>query len=724
MGTRLTTSSLLCDQHPVLPVVMLLAGAAPLLNNGYPETVQMAGFFLAGSNGLLAWFACRQKGCNPGNQGPFWMGLLFLSWLALGLLWSVEVNSTVNEILRAALYLAVFWQVKATFGRQEVAKLTTIIIFSGTLVALVGILEYLFLQAGRIHATFINPNPLGIYLAMVVLLGLGRYWQQGGRLLAGGLVIIGIALLFSYSRGSLLAFSGGLLACLALSGRQGLPARLRSLAVLSLATVFLAKVLTLIIPWTQQVTGAESMLQALVRPESFMTSSVEGRLAFWRAAARMFLERPWTGFGAGSFHDVYFSFDDGGRWYSRYVHNHYFQVLAETGLPGLVIFLALLGILLVPFWRRRRQGALPPLLAATGGAMLAFLLHLGIDFSWDMPAVTLLFWLLAACSQVMLSRQGGEEPAEVKTKSSLSGEVYGFRRTPDGGLPDELALLAGDGPQWQDKAASPASTGNAGITEEREVITLLWRGAGEGDEQSPGKGWQWLSSRVLSGLLSFFLLGSSLVLGAAYFYARQGDLAAASNSRELALKNWRLAARLNPWNDIYHARYGTALATAPAGTAAFREGGRELQRALELSPYDYHHASRMAFYEQKAGDRETAGQLLQRAVSLGGYVPSLYFDLGNFYVEAGQKELAGEIWSKGLIQAGYALAMAPSPDHREQVLQTIRVLRLNLARYYEEQGWYGMAAGQLRQVLEIYPDDPLAGRTIAGYRAAGYLPGP
>ncbi|CEP66036.1 Tetratricopeptide-like helical [Moorella glycerini] len=660
MGAKFTFSPLLHQQHPVLPVVMLLTGVAPLLYNGYTEAVQLAGFFLAGTGGLLAWFGYRDRGFNAVNQGPFWMGLLFLAWLALGLLWSVEVNGTVNEILRTALYLAIFWQVGSTFGREEVDKIITIIVFTATMVALVGLLEYLFLRAGRIHATFINPNPLGIYLAMVVLIGLGRYWQQGGRLLGAALVINGVALLLSYSRGSVLAFSGGLIISLWLVGREGLAGRLRSLAGLFLATILLAKIINLIAPWTQQIGRAESILHALVRPESFMESSVEGRLAFWWAAGRMFLERPWTGFGGGSFHDVYFSFYEGGRWYSRYVHNHYLQLLAETGLPGLAIFLALLGTLLIPFWRRRRRGPLPPILAATGGAMLAFLLHIFVDFSWDIPAVTLLFWLMAACSQLMLTSNG---------------------------------QMAGG---WSGLRVSQAAVG------ERRL-----------------KGY-----RALAYLLSFFLLGSSLLLGAAYFYAHQGDLAAARNNREVALKNWRLAARLTPWNDTYHARLGSALATAPAGTAAFREGGRELQRAMELSPYDYNHASQLAFYEQKAGHREAAGQLFQKAVTLGGYVPSLYFDLGNFYVEAGQKELAGEIWSKGLIQAGYALAMAPSPLHREKVLQTIRALRLNLARYYEEQGWYGMAVDQLRQVLAIYPGDPIAIKRLGAYREKGLLQDP
>lgn len=182
MAGRRGIFALPARQHPVLPIVMLVAGTAPLLANGYPFAVQLAAFFAVAVGGLLACAVYRN---DSSAQLHFCLLLWFLllTWQMLSLAWSVDINSSVNEIIRTVFYLVLFWQVTATFGRPETDKLIIIIIFSGTLVAAVGLLEYLFLQAGRINATFINPNPLGIYLAMVLLLGLGRYWQRGGRIL-------------------------------------------------------------------------------------------------------------------------------------------------------------------------------------------------------------------------------------------------------------------------------------------------------------------------------------------------------------------------------------------------------------------------------------------------------------------------------------------------------------------------------------------------------------
>ncbi|MDK2820108.1 MAG: hypothetical protein PWP31_73 [Clostridia bacterium] len=156
-------------QHPVLPIVMLLAGASPLISNGYPTHIQLVGFLLGALGGFLALLSCRNKGVSDKNS-PFWLGLLFLVWMSIGLFWSVDVNSTVNEIMRTVLYLLVYWQVRTTFGKKEIDKIFTIFILAGFLVASFGILQYLFIKAGRINATFINPNPLELYLGMVFLL--------------------------------------------------------------------------------------------------------------------------------------------------------------------------------------------------------------------------------------------------------------------------------------------------------------------------------------------------------------------------------------------------------------------------------------------------------------------------------------------------------------------------------------------------------------------------
>ncbi len=76
-------------------------------------------------------------------------------------------------------------------------------------------------------------------------------------------------------------------------------------------------------------------------------STVE-RFYRWVAGYYMVKEKPWLGFGPASFYSIYHSFVD--RHFKTYVsdnpehsgiHNYYLMVAVEQGLPGLLIFIAL-----------------------------------------------------------------------------------------------------------------------------------------------------------------------------------------------------------------------------------------------------------------------------------------------------------------------------------------------------------------------------------------------
>ena len=81
---------------------------------------------------------------------------------------------------------------------------------------------------------------------------------------------------------------------------------------------------------------------------------------------------------------------EGMPWY-REAHNDYLQLLVEAGLPGL--FLGLWAIVAV--WRGSRDD--PWLLAA----LIGVLLHSLVDFPLQIPAVTVLFVVLAAAGPVL-----------------------------------------------------------------------------------------------------------------------------------------------------------------------------------------------------------------------------------------------------------------------------------------------------------------------------------
>ena len=103
------------------------------------------------------------------------------------------------------------------------------------------------------------------------------------------------------------------------------------------------------------------------------------RLVFFEDGWKLFLRSPVIGLGLGAFENgvrSVRSFSYG----TRYVHNHYIQTLAETGIIGLLLFLGLLAASAVCVWRGRKRPLAPAL-----GAALAFMAGhaaVEVDFSF------------------------------------------------------------------------------------------------------------------------------------------------------------------------------------------------------------------------------------------------------------------------------------------------------------------------------------------------------
>jgi hypothetical protein len=109
-----------------------------------------------------------------------------------------------------------------------------------------------------------------------------------------------------------------------------------------------------------------------------------GRIEQWRLALHRFGAEPLTGDGAGTFAR---SWAKEGEDESRIVDSHslYLGVMAELGLPGILLLLtALLAILIAT--ARRIFGPERVLYAAIFGAMLTWALHAGVDWDWQLPA--------------------------------------------------------------------------------------------------------------------------------------------------------------------------------------------------------------------------------------------------------------------------------------------------------------------------------------------------
>ena len=117
------------------------------------------------------------------------------------------------------------------------------------------------------------------------------------------------------------------------------------------------------------------------------------RYRYWEVAVDLVEAQPITGAGSGAF------FVEWRRRRERAdqasdAHSLYIETAAELGLVGLCFLFLFLGAVLVAALRLWRADAA----AATGpvAALTAWAVHAGLDWDWEMPAVTLPALLLAA----------------------------------------------------------------------------------------------------------------------------------------------------------------------------------------------------------------------------------------------------------------------------------------------------------------------------------------
>jgi len=141
--------------------------------------------------------------------------------------------------------------------------------------------------------------------------------------------------------------------------------------------------------------------------------SGSNRSEYWRVAWREWTDHPGLGGGAGSFQ----------RFWLRHrtndlpvrdAHSLYLETLAELGPLGLAFLLFALAAPLVAVRAARDH----PLAAGALGAYVAYLVHAGIDWDWEMPAVTV---AALACGVALLVAARGAETPQLGRAPRIAG---------------------------------------------------------------------------------------------------------------------------------------------------------------------------------------------------------------------------------------------------------------------------------------------------------------
>ena len=337
-----------------------------------------------------------------------------LSWNAL----SANPDATRRAIL-TLVSVIVLGCATALVCRDRIAarRLAVCIVAIGLFEAVYGLAEYLtghqhifgYRKRHYVHSatgTYINKNHFAGLLQMALLLALGLYWDQIGRLrprrglrawvvslsddrrgrttltlLAIGLM--GSALLLSFSRTGIVVgavSAAGLLLWLG-AGRAAAASRVAgALCVIACVLAPLA--------WFGRREIVASFAQLPTQVEA-----PGGRLDTWRATATMIGDAPVAGWGLGTFQNVFPRYEAPSiRMTMDHAHNDYLELAAGLGAPALLAALAA-AVLLIARAARASRRVEPGrgLLAGATAASVALLIHEVVDFNLTIPANALLF---------------------------------------------------------------------------------------------------------------------------------------------------------------------------------------------------------------------------------------------------------------------------------------------------------------------------------------------
>ena len=292
--------------------------------------------------------------------GPLAFFLLFIIWNAVGLADTSSTTVTTDAIVN----LAKLWII--TFGVMNVvrsaAEFRFLVIAWLALYALYPVRGALFNQYichctefGRVGWNFVFENPNDLAALSLIPLGLAagvatvervKYFRWAALT---GVVVLAMLVMLTQSRGAILAL-GAAAIMLPITSRR----KARDFALLAslfgMAAIFAPKDV-----W-QRLAGLSNASIESGMAGVDKEGSAEARWQVWQIAARTVKQHPLLGVGAGMMPQThrYIAMSENRNAEvrgARDTHSTYLRIAAETGYPGLLLYLLMWGAV---FWRLRK----------------------------------------------------------------------------------------------------------------------------------------------------------------------------------------------------------------------------------------------------------------------------------------------------------------------------------------------------------------------------------
>lgn len=319
---------------------------------------------------LLSWmlFGLRRRGYSVIWNRACSLFIALLLWLMVAAIFSGSMAEGLDFHFSSffPVLILVLMIVNVCYEPIDLEALrgTVIIAVTGVITSAIYATAYFPTQkgGGRLEGLGLlgNANDLGALIALVVPLLVFPLFirkRSAGKVLAGLALcmILGLGLYWSQSRGAIMSLMA--------AGMAYFFVRFR-LTAKSMAAIF------------GMVVVAMVFFSLIQRGEEDLEGSSSSRWNYAVTGFRMLKSNPIVGVGLNNYAKYYEAFTPAfTEWGNRTAHSSWVLVMAEAGLPGLVLFIALYVTVLKAGWRAREEVPEFFLAMVSYGVAMSFLSH-------------------------------------------------------------------------------------------------------------------------------------------------------------------------------------------------------------------------------------------------------------------------------------------------------------------------------------------------------------
>jgi hypothetical protein len=322
---------------------------------------------------LLAASAFVHDGVRWLPRRALWFGgalLALAAWTGLSAFWSIDSSASLRELERDALYVAVLAGALGLLRFGGKAAVAAGVALGATALAGYSLVEFV---AGRGRSVFdwsVPSAPIGYANALAAL----------GVL--GAIAAVSLAAAAGTARARLLWLSLLVVLCPTIVLTKSVGAMLAAGVAAAAALGFCAR--------RRGAVLAVCVLLAGAIAAGALLGKRNDRVAYWRVAAHDLRSHVAVGSGAGTYAAYWSRHPQRAYFAPLHAHSLYLETGAGLGIVGLALLLATLAFPLSEI------GSRDPIRVGAACGFLAFVLHAGVDWDWEMPVVTTAALFLAA----------------------------------------------------------------------------------------------------------------------------------------------------------------------------------------------------------------------------------------------------------------------------------------------------------------------------------------